>query len=162
MKYSMEVETAGEKFGIDKAIIYAVINVESRFKKNAKSNRGAIGLMQIMPSTADEVSKKCNLGEYDLLDESDNITIGTCYLATLLSRFEDLKVALCAYNAGPAKVEKWLHSADFSDDGKTLKKIPFPETNNYIKKINKNLKYYSKKINTKLVFCSYLSYFCDF
>lgn len=145
MKYDDEIESASEQFGIDRAIIYSVINVESGFSKNAKSSRGAIGLMQVMPSTADEVAKKCNLGEYDLFDESDNITIGTCYLATLLSRFEDLKVALCAYNAGPTKVEKWLHSADFSDDGKILKKIPFPETNNYIKKINKNLKYYSKK-----------------
>ena len=145
MKYQEEVEAACESFSVDKAVVFSVINVESGFRKNAKSSKGAQGLMQIMPSTAAEMAKKCGMQEFDLFDEKDNITLGTFYLSSLLNRFDDLTVALCAYNAGPAKVEAWLKNEEFSFDGKSLKKIPFSETKNYILKINKNLKYYSKK-----------------
>lgn len=145
IKYKQEIDVACESFSVDRAVVFAVINVESGFRKNAKSNKGAQGLMQILPSTAKELSKKCGIQDFDLFDEKDNITLGTFYLSTLIKRFDDLTTALCAYNAGPSKVETWLKNKEYSSDGKTIKKIPFPETEKYIKKIYKNIKYYSKK-----------------
>ena len=146
LKYTEEIEFASEKTGIDSATILSVINVESHFNKNAISSKGAVGLMQILPSTADEIANNLNLGEYDLENPQTNIYIGSVYLAQLLNKFKDLQVALCAYNAGPANVKSWLADEKYSGDGTTLQKIPFAETENYLQKFQKNYKYYAQKI----------------
>ena len=144
-KFKEEVASASEEFDVEKAMIFSVINVESSFRKDAVSNKGAVGLMQLMPETAKELAKKLEIEEYDLKKPEDNIKLGTFYLSVLKKRFDNTKTALCAYNAGPAKVSSWLADKEYSEDGKMLKKIPFKETREYIEKINKNLKYYSKK-----------------
>ena len=74
----------------------------------------------------------------------DNIFLGTAYFSFLYKKFQDKTLALCAYNAGPANVNAWLNK--YSSDGVNLNKIPFPETENYIKKIEQNYKFYSKKV----------------
>ncbi len=144
-KFKEEVASASTSFGVDRAVIYSVINVESGFQKDAVSRKGAIGLMQLMPDTANEIAQKLDIKSFDLKNPQDNITLGTFYFSTLKKRFKDEKTALCAYNAGPSNVSLWLLNKKYSDDGKTLKNIPFKETREYIEKINKNLKYYSKK-----------------
>ncbi len=146
LKYTEEVEFASDKTGLDSATILSVINVESHFNKNAISPKGAVGLMQVLPTTADEIVKNLNLGDYDLENPQTNIYIGSVYLAQLLNKFKDLKIALCAYNAGPANVKSWLSDEKYSSDGTTLEKIPFAETENYLQKFQKNFKYYSQKI----------------
>ena len=147
IRFEKEVSDACEAFDVEKCIVYSVINVESGFRKDVVSSKGAVGLMQILPSTAQEIALKLNIENLDLLNPEQNILIGTYYLSYLLKRFGNEKVALCAYNAGPANVLSWLKNEQYSDDGKTLKTIPVQETKNYIKKINKNKKYYSKKTN---------------
>ena len=146
MKFSNEISSACERFSVDKAIVYSVINIESHFKKDAVSKKGAVGLIQVMPSTADELASQLNISEFDLKNPADNITLGVYYISQLSKRFEDLETALCAYNAGPANVNAWLKDETKSDDGKTLKNIPFAETKNYIKKFRKNFEYYSHKL----------------
>ena len=145
-KYSAEVSSASERFDVDKAIIYSVINIESHFDKNALSNKGAVGLMQIMPSTAEELAKELNIEDYDLKNPHHNILIGTYYINKLCKKVENLETALCAYNAGPANVSLWLKDEQKSLDGKTLQNIPFLQTKNYVEKFAKNFKYYSHKI----------------
>lgn len=147
LKYMDEVEQASQTFDVDKAVILAMINVESRFKKNAISNKGAVGLMQVMPSTADDLAKELGLESFDLTNPTDNITLGTYYIGQLQKKYGCLETALCAYNAGPTNVNAWLKDSQKSPDGKTLDKIPFAETEKYIKKFRKNLNYYSKKTN---------------
>jgi len=146
IKYSQEVSFASKKFGVGRDVIYSTINVESGFNKNAISSKGAVGLMQLLPSTAQDLAQRLNMEDFDLQNPQDNILLGTYYLSILKTRFSGWNETLCAYNAGPTNVSSWLAKTEFSEDGKTLKKIPFKETREYVLKFQKNLKYYSKKI----------------
>lgn len=90
------------RHGVDPALIAAVIRVESGFREDAVSARGAQGLMQVMPDTA------ILLGFSDATDPHTNLEVGTRYLATLLDQFGgDVELALAAYNAGPGAVRRW-------------------------------------------------------
>lgn len=142
--YQNEVTFASESCGVDKATIYSIINIESHFNKNALSSKGAVGLMQVLPTTASEVAKKIGMEEFDLTNPKDNILLGTAYYSFLYKKFQDKTAALCAYNAGPSNVNVWLKK--YSADGVKLNKIPFPETENYIKKFEQNYKFYSKNV----------------
>ncbi len=145
IKYAEEVALASETYDVEKAVIFSVINIESHFNKNIVSPKGARGLMQVMPTTASAVADEIGMGDFDLTHPEDNILIGTAYLASMIERFENLELALCAYNAGPTNVANWLKNEDYSKDGVTLEKIPFEETRNYVSKFNKNYRYYSTK-----------------
>lgn len=101
--------------------------------------------MQVLPSTAEEIARELNFENFDLKNPGDNILIGTYYIGQLTKKFNNLETALCAYNAGPTNVSNWLKDETKSEDGESLKKIPFKETENYIKKFRKNYKYYSHK-----------------
>lgn len=147
MKYKSEIENIASKYEVEPALIASVINVESSFKGERVSNKGAVGLMQLMPSTAEWVCGRLKI-EYDkerLFETEYNINIGSYYLYYLLNSFQDVKTALCAYNAGPTNVKNWLSERQYSDDGKSLKEIPFKETKNYVNKIDKNLNFYKRK-----------------
>ena len=88
-------------------MIYAVIRAESSFDPMARSDRGAVGLMQLLPSTAREVAAQMNIQWTDdriLWDPMTNIEMGTYYLRTLLTRFDNMEVALAAYNQGPNRI----------------------------------------------------------
>lgn len=141
LKYQEEIANACQTCEVDEAVILSVINIESHFDRYAVSAKGAKGLMQIMPSTAESLTT----GEFDLFTPADNIMLGACYLKQLCNRFENLETALCAYNAGPTNVAGWLKNKEYSEDGVTLKTIPFKETRNYIEKFRKNYKYYKIK-----------------
>lgn len=142
-KYASEYELESE-------LVFAVIKTESDFNESAKSAKGAKGLMQITEETGAYVAAKIGKSDYDLLDAETNILFGCYYLRYLFDSFYTERETLAAYNAGEGNVRKWLKNADYSDDGKTLKTIPFKETEEYIKKIYKNLEKY-KKIYGKLL-----------
>ncbi len=144
LKYKEEIISASERFGVDKTLIFATAQVESNFNKDAVSSKGAIGIMQIKPSTAEFIAQKLKITEYDLFNAETNIAFGSWYLKYLLQRFTDEKTAICAYNAGETIVKKWLNSTEFSLDKTTLFKIPYPETSAYLKKIEKSRKKYQK------------------
>ena len=147
LKYEYFILNSSAQFNVEPSLIASIINSESSFKKDAVSSKGAVGLMQIMPSTASMVAKQLKLSEYDLFDEQTNIKIGTYYLSTLLSYFNNLEVAICAYNAGPSRVKSWLKNDEYSIDGKTLLNIPYKETQNYLKSVLKNIKFYQNRFN---------------
>ena len=147
LKYKDSILEASEKYDVEPYLVASIINSESSFNKDAVSHKGAIGLMQVMPSTASMVAKQLKLSEYDLFDEQTNIKIGTYYLSTLLSYFGNLSVAICAYNAGPTRVKSWLQNEQFSTDGKTLVNIPYVETQKYLANVLKNIKFYQNRFN---------------
>jgi soluble lytic murein transglycosylase-like protein len=101
------VEQVSRKYGVQSDMIYAVIRAESSFDPMALSDRGAMGLMQLLPSTAKEVAARLNIRWTDermLWDPMTNLEMGTFYLSTLLTRFDNVEVALAAYNQGPNRI----------------------------------------------------------
>ncbi len=137
-----------EKYHVEENLIFAVIKAESNFAEDAISNRNAIGLMQLMEETAKDVAKK-NQIELDvenvkrnLCDVNKNIEIGTCYLSMLLEKYQNKEVALAAYNAGIGTVDGWIEKGIIKKDGSDIEKVPYKETNNYVRKILRDYKIY--------------------
>ncbi len=147
LDYKEAIVSCAKIYDLDPELIASIINVESSFNPNSVSNRGAIGLMQILPSTAEWVCNKIGreFDEKDLYDPSVNIQIGGYYISYLLNYFSDESLALCAYNAGMGNVKKWLSSVEYSSDGEKLTTIPYDETENYLKLVQKNKKIYKNK-----------------
>jgi soluble lytic murein transglycosylase-like protein len=100
--YRAEITAAALEFGVDEALLRAVVHAESAFTPNALSKKGAQGLMQLMPGTADD------LGVDNPFDATQNSRGGAQYLAQQLKNFQgDERLAMAAYNAGPANVVKY-------------------------------------------------------
>lgn len=128
--------------GLDPYLVFAVIKVESGFNNKAVSNRGAIGLMQLTPATASYMAGFTGDSVLDLTDASLNVKLGCKYISYLIMRFKSTKTALIAYNAGEGNVSSWLTKKEYSLDGINLDNIPFNETREYIKKIEKSFSKY--------------------
>lgn len=127
------------------ALVFAVIKAESGFRADAVSGAGAVGLMQLLPSTAEYICE-CEGMTFEverLTEEEYNVTLGCLYLKYLLKRFPVEETAVAAYNAGEGTVAEWLKNKRYSHDGKSLFAIPYPETRDYVKKIAKFKKIYS-------------------
>ena len=118
--YDALIEEHASDHGVNVELVRAVIQAESAFNPFARSNKGAMGLMQLMPATAVEY------GVDNPYDPAQNIRAGVAYLRSLLTRYSDnQELALAAYNAGPAAVEKYGTVP------------PYRETRNYVTKITK-------------------------
>ena len=117
--YDRIIERYAARYGVRPDLVRAVIQVESAFDPNARSSKGAMGLMQLMPQTATE------MGVINPYDPEQNVRGGVAYLQRLLDHYDgDEELALAAYNAGPGAVER--HGNQIP---------PFPETQNYVEKI---------------------------
>ncbi|HHX14267.1 MAG TPA: lytic transglycosylase domain-containing protein [Clostridiales bacterium] len=145
--YAGLIAAASAEEELDPFLVAAVIKTESSFDPEAISSRNARGLMQVIPETAYFVMAKTG-HEFplaDLLEPERNIKTGCFYLSYLIKTFDDLDAAVAAYNAGPGNVKKWLVDPAHSQDGRTLKEIPFAETANYVVKVRKARADYHKR-----------------
>jgi hypothetical protein len=115
-RYSDAIQAAADKYGLDPRLLIAVIQVESNFMHRARSPKGAMGLMQLMPATARQYAVD------DPFNPSANIEAGARHLKSLLDRF-DLRLALAAYNAGEGAVTRYGGVP------------PYPETREYVKRV---------------------------
>ncbi len=119
--------------------IYGIMRQESLFVHDIRSGAGAIGLMQLLPSTARNVAKRNGLkrpSNRDLSNASLNIRLGTTYFRRLLNRLDENPVhSLAGYNAGPRRVDQWKKSIRVAEPAAWVESIPFTETRNYVKKI---------------------------
>jgi len=134
--FQKEVQKYAKLNKVDPLFVNAVIAVESKFIYSAHSKNGAVGLMQLMPETAQELSDE--LGEKslykDLENPKTNIRLGVYYLKKLLTMFDGNKtLALAAYNAGSGNVSNWLKKDESIKTN--IKNIPFAETKNYVSKV---------------------------
>mgnify|MGYP002524683151 FL=1 len=147
LKYEDDIRANATKNNLEASFVAAIINTESSFNKDAKSQSGAEGLMQLLPTTAEFVANKFGIEFEDknLFDASKNIEIGCRYLRYLFDKFGDKRTVLFAYNSGEGNVATWLKIEDYSQDGKTLMTCPYAETNNYVQKVLEAEKYYKKK-----------------
>ena len=146
-KYSYEVEKYSNEYDVDENLIYAVIKAESNFDENAVSRKNAKGLMQLMYDTAKDVAKSINveIDEEKILEPDININIGTKYLSMLMAKYQNIEVALAAYNAGSGNVDNWIANGIIKSDGSNIENIPYKETNNYVRKILRDYKIYSNR-----------------
>ncbi|MGH7049037.1 MAG: transglycosylase SLT domain-containing protein [Acetobacteraceae bacterium] len=142
--------------GVDPAAVLGVIRQESSFDVAAASPSGALGLMQLMPATAERVAR--SLGERMTLaaltaDPERNVTLGSTYLRSLLDRFDDcLPLALAAYNAGPNNVSNWLAENGDPRTGAIdmldwIELIPYGETRDYVQRVIESVAIYQAKLN---------------
>ena len=135
--YSSIIEMYSEKYGVDPLLAEAVMKRESNINKNAVSLKGAVGLMQIMPRTAEEIAVQLGIENYNdeiLKDPEINIMFGTYYLSRLMSYYKNnLILALSAYNAGIGNVDNWY--AFNPKVAKNISRIPFRETKRHTRGI---------------------------
>jgi soluble lytic murein transglycosylase len=132
------IRRSAEQHRLDPFLVAALVAQESTFQADVRSGANAWGLMQIVPATGRRYAPKVGVRRFStskLTDPDVNVRIGTAYLADLIGEFNDVASALAAYNAGESRVSRWraerpgIARDEFIDD------IPFPETQNYVKRI---------------------------
>jgi peptidoglycan lytic transglycosylase len=110
LRYGEIVRGHARNYHLDPALLAAVIYQESKFKANARSDRGAIGLMQLLPDTAKGIAARTGGSKFrvaDLYDPEINVRYGAWYLRHLIDKYGSERTALAAYNAGQANVDSW-------------------------------------------------------
>lgn len=144
-KYAESVEKYAAEYDVPESVVYAVIKTESGFIPDAVSLKGAIGLMQITPDTFDWLcSKTGDEANALLLYEPDtNIRYGTYFLSLLHNEYKAWDTVYAAYNAGRGRVNSWLASEEYNNNGR-LKDIPYEETASYVKKVEKAQSVYAR------------------
>jgi soluble lytic murein transglycosylase len=133
LEYEQIVRGHARNYRLDPALVAAVIYQESKFRADAKSESGAIGLMQLQPATAKGIAIRTGGSKFqtnDLYNPEINVRYGSWYLRHLLDKYEDEKTALAAYNAGQRNVDRWRAEG---------KGIQFSETRAYVDRVE-NLK----------------------
>ncbi len=137
LSYSQLVESNAEEYGIDESLLYSLIETESGFDKNAVSSVGARGLTQILPETFQWLQSKTGESFTDdaLFEPEVSVKYGAYLLSILENEFGNTETAVAAYHAGIGKVNQWLENPEYSDDGVTLKYIPYDDTRAYVDKI---------------------------
>jgi soluble lytic murein transglycosylase len=148
LKYREEVFKYADNYQVDTYLIFAIIKAESGFKPNAVSKKNARGLMQITETTGKWIADKIGIKNYSfdsLFNPDTNIRMGCWYVKWLLDYFNNnADLAIAAYNGGTGNVKEWLKDRNLSDSGDSLNKIPFKETNDFLKRVKNYVSVYKK------------------
>jgi soluble lytic murein transglycosylase len=144
LHYSSIVRVHARNYDLDPSLLAAVIEQESKFRADAKSSAGAIGLMQLQPATAKGIAIRTGGSKFvlsDLYDPELNIRYGSWYLHHLMVKYGDERLALAAYNAGQQNVDRWRAAGQG---------VQFSETRAYIDKVERLKKIYRRAYATEL------------
>jgi soluble lytic murein transglycosylase len=144
LSYEQIVRGHARNYDLDPALLAAVIYQESKFKANARSDSGAIGLMQLLPDTAKGIALHTGGTQFrveDLYDPEINVRYGAWYLRHLLTKYGDENDALAAYNAGQDNVDRWLRARQ---------RIQFSETRAYVKRVEELKRIYRRAYGSEL------------
>ncbi len=148
--YRTLIEENAEIYNIDPAFIFAIIRQESTFRKGVKSHAGALGLMQVIPSTARRMSKQYKVplkNMKHMYQPKTNLRIGTAYLKHLKKQFNGHPILMAAaYNAGPTQVRRWLRDHDIEEADRWIETLPWHETRNYLKNVMAFLTIYHTRL----------------
>lgn len=145
-KYIEFVEKYAQSNNLSEEFVFAVIECESGFDNNAVSYLGAQGLMQVMPETFEWLQEKRGqeLSKESIFEPEIAIDYGCYFYGMLLAQFGNEATAVAAYHAGANQVASWLGDKKYSDDGITLKDIPYPSTKKYVEKVMRVKNIYEK------------------
>ncbi len=139
MPFRQQVTRAARQKDLDLSVVYGLMRRESLFDPLARSRVGALGLMQLMPTTARHVAKALGLKRPrtgEILSIDKNILLGTSYFRSVLNRFDNnVSLAAAAYNAGPRNVRKWLPRDESIAADLWVETVPFKETRNYVQAV---------------------------
>lgn len=149
------VQAAADHNGLKPGLLLAVMRQESAFQTSVCSDKGACGLLQLLPDTACWIGRKTGLGDLTcslqaLSRPSINIRAGANYLAYLFDQFDhDVVLALAAYNAGPTTVNRWIAARTAAKPGSArwLATLPYGETRNYVEAVLFNRVIYERRLN---------------
>ena len=139
-KYEAYISKYADEYTLDRYMVASVINIESSYDPRSVSSVGAVGLMQLLPSTASDIAVRLGIDgdNIDLYDEEINIRLGCFYLSYLLKMFDyNIDNALSAYNWGLSNVKNWISQGNYDDSG-SITNIPVKETRDYLKKYKFN------------------------
>lgn len=149
LAFNEDVSQLAAGTGVPESLVYAVIRAESNFLPTAQSPAGAVGLMQLMPSTAKRMAGT-DFHASHLTQPRTNIGYGIRHLKYLLALFKgDVVLAVAAYNAGSANVIRWQKSFGSLPTNEFIENIPFPETREYVKRVLAGMEIYSRLYNLK-------------
>jgi soluble lytic murein transglycosylase len=148
--YISEIEKWSKERQINALLVTSLIRQESRFEAKAHSAAGAVGLMQVLPSTAKLMASQANVDskKIDLENPDTNIMFGTLYLDHTHDQYANNSLlAIASYNAGPGNVAKWLQTLPKDDPDEFVEAIPFDETKNYVRQVFGNYWNYLRLYN---------------
>ncbi len=126
LRYETILATHARNYDLDPALLAALVYTESRFRADARSSAGAVGLMQLLPETGEAIALRTGGKRFvvtDLLDPEINVRYGSWYLRELLRKYDHTRTALAAYHAGQGNVDRWRARGVG---------IQFPETRAYV------------------------------
>ena len=141
LAYEDYINKYSHEYHLDRFLVMGVIRTESDFVPEAHSGLAG-GLMQLTEETAQWNAEQMGIDVYNYMDPETNIMLGCHYLRYLIDHYGVIDTASAAYNGGMGNVSQWLDDSRYSNDGKTLKDIPFPETKNYVVRVNESWVYY--------------------
>lgn len=146
------IEKYAIQYGVDPLLALAVIREESKFLPQSESHKGAIGLMQLMPSTAQSIAESIGDKAYsdeDLLNPEKNIQYGIWYLSSLQKLFSNNRtLVIAAYNGGRGHVQEWIKSGQIDPENIRQQDIPFKETRDYVGRVLNSYQKYIKLYRT--------------
>lgn len=146
-----EITTWSQQRQLNPFLVTALIRQESRFEPKIRSVAGAVGLMQVMPSTGKWIAQKINLQEYNKENPQDNIRLGTWYLVHTHEEYDNNSMlAIASYNAGPGNIAKWLRTLNTRDPDEFVEAIPFEETRGYVRQVFGNYWNYLRLYNPEV------------
>lgn len=126
---------------LDPFLVLAIIREESRYNTHARSSKGALGLMQLMPETASWILHD-DISAVQLVEPSVNISAGTAYLDYLCRRFDSAEYVVASFNGGPNNVAKWIRSNPGRNLERFIEEIPYRETRNFVKRVYTSYRMY--------------------
>jgi soluble lytic murein transglycosylase len=146
-----EITTWSQKRQLNPFLVTALIRQESRFEPKIRSVAGAVGLMQVMPSTGEWIAQKIDLKEYNKENPQDNMRLGTWYLDHTHEQYDNNSMlAIASYNAGPGNVSRWLRTLNTRDPDEFVEAIPFEETRGYVRQVFGNYWNYLRLYNPEV------------
>jgi soluble lytic murein transglycosylase len=154
LRHAGAIRAGAVRYDLDPALVAAVVYAESKFDEHARSSQGAVGLMQVLPATADQIADESGGVTFtpaDLEDPAVNVRYGSYYLRHALDAYRgDLRAAVASYNAGMGAVGEWVAAARADGHRLRLGDVPYPETRAYIEKVLEARRVYREEYGERL------------